>query len=326
MPAASNALPDPAPAQAERAPALSVLVAARDRPEALAACLASVAAQTFADAEVVVLDDASATPLDVPARAGALPVRRLRSEAPLGATGARNALMRAARGQLFVFLDDDARFETPNALATIADVFAQDPAAALLAFRVTDRTEAGTQPLLPYPRRWLARRPGLDRRAAPAAAFVACGYAQRRDATPDGGRYDERLVYGHEELELAYRVLDAGHTIRYTPEVAVFHDRTQPVATARSGAGGTATRHWKTYFMTRNRLLVAWAHLPLRYLPSHLAIWTALHALDALRHRHLGAFFAGLRDGVRDLAKTKRQPLSPRTVRYLRTHGGRLWY
>lgn len=87
-------------------PAVSVVIPSRDRPALLQRCLASVCAQSFENTEILVVDDASTTPVVVNA-CGEQPVRVLRHASRRGASAARNTGFGAARGEFIAFLDDD---------------------------------------------------------------------------------------------------------------------------------------------------------------------------------------------------------------------------
>jgi len=90
---------------------VSVIVAAHEAAQTLPAALASIAAQTFSDWEVVVCDDGSSDGTGEVARA-ALGDRLtvVRHEAPAGPGGARNAAAAAASGELLATLDADDRW------------------------------------------------------------------------------------------------------------------------------------------------------------------------------------------------------------------------
>jgi GT2 family glycosyltransferase len=100
------------------APAISVVVATRDRPQALARCLVALARQTAASLEVVVVDDGSAD-----GEAVRELVARAREAGPQatrwavvgggghGPAAARNLGARSAGGAVVCFTDDDCRPE-----------------------------------------------------------------------------------------------------------------------------------------------------------------------------------------------------------------------
>ena len=87
-------------------PAISVIIPVFNRRHCLAATLRSVLAQTFTDFEVIVVDDGSTDDSAAVARGFGDRVRVL-SQPNRGASAARNAGLRAARGKWIAFLDSD---------------------------------------------------------------------------------------------------------------------------------------------------------------------------------------------------------------------------
>jgi GT2 family glycosyltransferase len=150
------------------------------------------------------------------------------------------------------------------------------------------------------------------------AYFVGCAFAVRRSAFLAVGRFYERLHYGLEELDLAYRLLEGGWRLRYVPDFAVLH-RAGPVA-ARGGA-------WH-FHLTRSRILVALRSLPWWALVPHLLVWQAAMLAFGLRAGHTRAVVRGAAAGWREAghAWRTRRPISAATVRTVRRLGGRLFW
>jgi glycosyltransferase involved in cell wall biosynthesis len=84
---------------------VTVVIPTHDRRILLQRSLQSVLRQTFAELEVVVVDDASVEPTQVESQDPR--IRLLRLERPGGVCAARNVGLREARGRWIVFLDDD---------------------------------------------------------------------------------------------------------------------------------------------------------------------------------------------------------------------------
>jgi glycosyltransferase involved in cell wall biosynthesis len=108
---------------------VSAVICTRNRPADLAACLESLARQTRAADEVVIVDasddDASATRVRELAHTLApAAVRHL--HAARGLPRQRNLGVRASRGDLVTFLDDDVVLD-PGYLAAIVPLFEADP-------------------------------------------------------------------------------------------------------------------------------------------------------------------------------------------------------
>lgn len=299
---------------------VSVLIATRDRPAALRRCLASVAGQDYADLEVLVFDDASAVPIDEAAvvqEAGGRPVRFLHSAQRLGPIGCRNALMQHAHGDVFLVLDDDACLAHPDAVTRTVDAFRRHPDVGILAFKLIERLDGREHLLVPYRRRRLRRHPHLADEAGLVSHYLAGGHALRRAVIARCGLFEEGLCYGHEELDLSFRALDAGFQILYLPTVVAHHLPEAPAARWNA---------WKLYHSMRNRLRVACTYLPWRFLPVHLGVWLVLYGQRALLDWIPGAFAKALVDGLAQLKTLERHPIRAETIAYLKAHGGRLWH
>ena len=202
---------------------VTVIVPARDRPRALARCLTAMEPGR----PVIVVDDGScdaAAVAEVARRQGA---RLLRCERSAGPAAARNAALAAATTELIAFVDSDC-VPTPGWLGGLAGHFA-DPLVAAVAPRVAPIPNAGSR----SPReRYCAARSPLDMGPresrvvplgrvpyVPTAALVV-----RRRALADP--FDERLRYG-EDVDLVWRLHDAGWRIRYDPSSTVHHGEPQ---------------------------------------------------------------------------------------------------
>jgi GT2 family glycosyltransferase len=114
------------------------------------------------------------------------------------------------------------------------------------------------------------------------ALFLGGACAIRRSAYEEAGGYWGELFYGHEELELAWRLIDRGWTIRYLPEATVFHPRTE------------VGRHADGWRMTgRNRVMIARRTLPWPIAIIHVAAWFVLGLVRAPGRGHRAAYVRG---------------------------------
>ena len=127
---------------------LSVIICTRNRAHTLGECLASVVAalQACGDGvEIVVVDNGSSD--DTAARLAdftascPLPVQVIREPQP-GLSRARNAGIRAAKGHLLAFTDDDCR-PAPDCFQVMLRHAASDTAPVLRGGRVAPRPKAG---------------------------------------------------------------------------------------------------------------------------------------------------------------------------------------
>ncbi len=120
-----------------RRPPVSVLLPIRDAEETLGACLASLSAQSFADHEVVAVDDGSTDATPPILAAAARRDRRLRvvRTPPRGLVAALNTALDHARGPLLARMDADDVCH-PDRLALQVKGLEADPGCAILGCRV----------------------------------------------------------------------------------------------------------------------------------------------------------------------------------------------
>jgi GT2 family glycosyltransferase len=258
------------------------------RPAELAAALASIADQRGVERDVVVVGNGW-EPSGLPDGAGAVALAVDR-----GIAAGRNAGVGSVRGELLFFLDDDARLAAPDALAALAARFAAEPTLGLLQLRV-DPSDGGRAP-----RDWVPRlRVGDPGRSSDVTAVWEGAVAIRRAVFDAVGGWPEELGRGHEGVDLAWRVIDAGHRVAYAGDIAVLHP-----------AYATAPHEHSIYYGARNRVWLARRHLPLPLGMLYVAGY-ALRTLPVLRtRRRARAALRGYRDGLR-------RPCGPR--RRLRT-------
>ncbi len=201
---------------------ISVVVATRDRPAALARCLEAIQSGARPADEVVVVDQGK-TPVELPPSASLVYVR----QAPLGLSAARNAGLEAASGGLVAITDDDC-VPTQEWLAAVVDAL-HDVS-----------LDAVTGPVLPlgpptpntYPvsSRSSTEAATYTRGAVPWQVGTGGNFAARAEWFRRLGGYDERLGAGSrggagEDVDLLYRLLRAGARIGYEPRALVYHER-----------------------------------------------------------------------------------------------------
>lgn len=298
---------------AER-PRFSVILISANRREMLLDALASLD-PIRDDVEILLVDNGSIDGSAAAVRAAFPDVRLIEAGRNLGVAEGRNEGARHARGEILIFMDDDALLESPRILELLVDRFDADPALAVVAFRIVNaasgRTLSHEFPMRRHTETEIARE-------QPVAYFIGCGFAARRDTFLAVGGFYPAMTYGLEEVDLAYRLLDRGFGLRYTPDIVVHH-RTPPEA--RRGA------RWYTDMM-RSRVALVLRNLPLWAAIPHLAIWHLGLGLHAIRHGHLRGYLRGVVEGWRGAraAWATRRPIRAATARRVERLSGRLFY
>ena len=305
---------------------VSVLIGSRNRLGVLIRCLQSVLHQDYSDFEVLVLDDAS----DEVDLCRVLMdhfkdprLRCLRSNTHLGVAGSRNLLTRMATGEVFCFIDDDAFFESSNALTRFVKSFSIHKSIGIVACKVVNHCGNNSNLLVPFSKRWLRRKPDLIGKGQFVSYYLGTCHAIKREVFERCGPYKDDMMFGGEELDLSYRAINAGYYVYYEPSIVVHHYPQTSVV----GAGDRKKKESKElYYSIRNRYYLAYRYLPLRYIPSYLIVWTSYYFWEALRGGYLRAFFHGLWAGIQQFRENHRDALSNQAQSYLRGHYGRLWY
>jgi GT2 family glycosyltransferase len=215
----------------------------------------------------------------------------------LGVPEGRNIGAKASPGDVLLFLDDDIELVGLDLLARAAAQFAADDRLAVVQPRAVDPSDGSTA------RRHVPRlRAGDPERSGDVAWFWEGASLVRRTAFEAVDGWPGEFFYGHEGIEVAWRLVDAGYRIRYDAELVV---RNPPAAPFR----GPSHR----FYDARNRVWVARRNLPVVLAAAYLAVWmTATLA----RAAGSGGFVAALRGFVNGLSTDcgERRPISWRAA------------
>lgn len=272
---------------------LAVVVCTRDRAAMLRECLASIAAATPSETEVVVVDSASKGPAtrEVVEAAG---VRYMRSEIP-GLSIARNIGLVATTRPYVVYTDDDCR-AVAGWTTALLEAF-DDSSVGAVTGSMLDEAPVGEPGPFEPPRRMTKITEGLDAGHGALMAFD-------RHLVLDLGGFDHllgagRKLAGAEDLDMFCRVLDAGRAVVFEPRSSVHHAHTRDndaYATLHRGYGlglGAMMNRWvRTHPVTG--LALTW--IVLRRSVAG-AIRSALPPRDSRHSRAARALLSGVLDG-----------------------------
>ena len=266
MTAASPAgTPAPPPATT---PMVSALVINWNGARDLERGLPSLVAQSHRPLEIVVMDNASSDDSEAVVRR--FPeVRWVGLGGNLGLAPAMNRGAALAAGQLLLFLNNDMRFDgdfvarLARELVGAPDVFCADG----LQYDWEGRERVHTATFLGDDAgASLAIKivPGLythqRERAAPTDVFMAsaANMMVKREMFESLGGFDERILFGYEDLDLCWRAQLRGWRTVYVPEAVCWHDVSK---TNRSVAGA----RYRFKGTLAGRLFVSTKLLPARY-------------------------------------------------------------
>jgi len=229
-----------------------VIVCVYNRARQVLPCLESLLASTFDDFEIVLVDDASTDESrevlaqyrdDHPERS----IRIVRNEINQGISGARNAGIDAARGDLVFFTDSDCTVE-PDWLGQMVAAFDDAHVSAV----------AGTV-VEPPPRNWaeMARWGGnrINRTRLQGRRLIGCNMGFRRHIVAQH-RFDPELRRYCDEDDLARRLRQSNEQFAFVPNAVVAHDH--PVTLKGSlrlawAQGQGSARFWHKHGMVLGR-------------------------------------------------------------------------
>ena len=210
---------------------LTVAISTRDRPRALARCLAALVSGRVLPAEIVIVDqsrDDATRRLVEQEASGPIPIRYV-AHAGSGLGASQNIAIAHAKCPVVAVTDDDC-VPTADWVATIAQAFASANAIDVLTGRILPLgpDEPG---LYAVSSRTSTSPAEFDRTAMPWDVGSGNNFAARREWLDRIGGNDERLGPGSPgkggvDMDLFYRLVRAGARVRYEPASLVYHERT----------------------------------------------------------------------------------------------------
>jgi GT2 family glycosyltransferase len=277
---------------------VDVIILSWNRPDDTIAAIASAAEQLGVRQRILIVDQGSepANLRRLEAWLADVPMATLQKLGRnSGVAGGRNLASAMGSAPIIVALDSDAEFAGRHALATAVAHLDAHPELCAIGFRI-DNYSPGENDATSwdYPP---DRRPDTG---FPATRFIGAGHALRREVFAAVGGYDDRLFFCGEELDLSYRMLNAGYRIAYVPEVRIRH-KVSPEHRVMWGKG-------RYYYTVRNSLYSAYKFgTPL----PRLAVGAAAFVLRGWRNGISLAALRGVGDAVGMCRAWRREMLAP---------------
>ena len=201
-----------------RWPKMSVVVAAHNAAQTLEECLSSLEKLRYPSYEVIVVNDGSQDATEEIARR--FPFRCI-STPNQGISAARNVGMQAADGEIVAYLDSDAKAD-PDWLRYLA-----------VTFMKLDAAGVGGSNIVPPEDNWVAkcvyRSPGGPTQVMLndqyAEHIPGCNMSFRKLALEDIGGFDPLFRIAADDVDICWRLINAGYQIGFSPSAVVWHHR-----------------------------------------------------------------------------------------------------
>jgi O-antigen biosynthesis protein len=203
-------------------PRISAVVCTHNGERTLPQCLERLARLDYPDYETIVVSDGSIDRSEEIAREHGARLVRIEHG---GLSAARNAGLAAASGEIVAFLDDDA-YPDPDWLRYLAASFRSSAHAAIGGPNVPPEDEALVAEAV-------AAAPGApihvltnDREAE---HIPGCNMAFRRADLEAVGGFDEQFRIAGDDVDICWRLQDAGHSVGFNAGAVVMHRRRDSV-------------------------------------------------------------------------------------------------
>ena len=260
-------------------PAVSVCIPSYHGDRFLPEALQSVAAQTWRDWELVLVEDGSKDGTEAMVRAFAAEreqsVTYLHNARNIGAPATRDRAIRAARGKFVAMLDADD-FWSPEHLETGLNAISRTGADVVFAAAAKRDSHSGE--LLGYMQGSPEEVDNLPAALFQRSFLIPTALLFRRQALFDVGLHDPTIRYSN-DLDLWFRMLRAGKRFEYTGSVTCEYRQHEASITARKVAEMLV---YRAFVYERNR------------------DWNAVPGPIRRRRRGLAWFRAGLHTLARD--------------------------
>lgn len=245
------------------------MIATRNRQPELALTLQQLREQTYPNIELMVIDDASESPVEPLVRSIWPDARVIRHEINTGQSQRRTEGFLLASGAYILHLDDDCGFTHPDSLAKAVATLEARPNAAVLAPFLFNGLELPADPgntLL---------HSGI------VSSFVGAAALIRTSAIRQTAGY--RPFFGNEweEEELCLQLLSSGHAVWFEPSLLAHH--------RLSSLNRNSERTWMRGL--RNRCWAMLIHMPWYRIPLEITWKFALGAWDAIRLNRSRSYF-----------------------------------
>lgn len=206
---------------------VSIIIPTFNRLQTLLATIESIRRQKPADYEIIVVDDCStdSTAAEIRARYGSS-VKLVSTDRRLGPSYARNTGLSKASGEYVWFLDSDVVLPDESLMQRMVSTFESDPGIGSLGGEIVVHEDT---PERAYGRRirWNATNERVT--AYKGSCLVECDYLAtcncftRRKYVTELNGFDERFVFGAEDMDLGLRLRQKGLRNYVNHALAVLH-------------------------------------------------------------------------------------------------------
>lgn len=304
-------------------PKLSIVVISYNRPQELLELLESLLVQyPYQDVvkEVIILnngstDDYANAELFIQQHPQLL-IQYHKSTVNLGVAKGKTWVLEKASAPYIMVIDDDAEFNQPGDLKKIAAIlekpyFIENNTAIVtigIYYHSTRQRQINAFPHKQYEQY-------KDKPYFLTSYFLGGGSVVRKEAVEKVNYYRHAIMYGMEEYDLGYRLIDAGYTLGYDDDVLVWH-KESPL--------GRVSDNEKLALMWHNKARIMWIFFPKLYYYTTSFMWGLRYLVKT--KGDMEGWVKNIKKLKNTISKTPREPINGNALAYIKRVGTRLWY
>lgn len=276
-------------------PLIDIIVPTYNRPQDIKRFIEEIEKQTYKNFKVYIIDDAGSIPIDqlIP-RTKQFIFEKLKTNR--GQAFARNYAASKGKGEIIIFMDDDAWFTKPFHLSLIENYFKENPTAGCLMFDIQEPN----RPILSERKKLKDKQELGD--------FIACGCAFTREAFHSTNGFSSIFHSYGEETDIAIQLIKNGYKIIFSKNILVHHNYIPE----------NRTIEWKKRFIrnsVRNDLLIVAFRFPcILVLPFLILKFFSHLRYHLIKEKIISYTFQGLISFLKIIfiptIKNKRNPMS----------------
>lgn len=138
----------------------------------------------------------------------------------LGVSGGRNYLLKKAKSDIIIELDDDISIENKNLFNNILEAFQEeDENVGILAFHIKNfHSRKRLRHEFPFLNKTKQLKKSME-----TGWFIGAGHAFKKTLVDKIGLYNNFYPYGHEEMDFSARAINSGFKIKFRSDLEIFH-------------------------------------------------------------------------------------------------------
>lgn len=281
---------------------ISIVILTYNRKSLLRTLLISLSQIKYKPLEIIVVDNHSEEPIGDMILSEFPQVVLLEMEENIG-IAARNKGISYASGNIIITLDDDIIGIDDNAINNLIYLFSKAEIGAIC-FKVVDTDNRMTNWCHHYDVEKFSEQIFITNEITEGAV------AFRKETLKLSGYYPETFFVSHEGPDLAYRIMNKGYNVIYSPEITVKHYHSK-----------MGRKHWRRYYFdTRNLFWLVVRTHPFIHGAKTLFIGVAAMLIYSIRDGFLRYWIKGVIDGILGLRQAYIERCKPakRTLSIIR--------